>query len=689
MSDDEIRDLLDLGVQDPDSGDELTAEQLWTAGRRQRTRGRAWLGALGAVAAAASILGMVWAQGLAGGDAAPPPADETPDTVPGPTSEVDSGAHGEPFFARFEQANAEHAEQLSGASRPATPEDLQGTWVGPDTEVFVFEGNEFTATLGGCSVQRRTVALTPESRLRTVGLWEGADDVGECLPEQPLIPWGPALNEEPLLSLDGGTLVVSGLDGTTEEPRVQVALTLGQVDETGFNWADVPSATGVTPITLGNDFALSLSGDDDETLGSINLVMLEERPGIAAAAQNPDVEVIAYPGTCPQVMESSLRSDGVLLAGPPRPMPACTDGSAAILPPSEPSPAAVALLRSGPTVAFDGDTLVVSGTIPESLLEEAQGTPDDLSQTSEPEEDDATPAGTISIPNALGSSAVIVMSEGGWTPSGVLSPLVDEDATGRHWLPVDTEVVPPIVGDDVGGERGLTYDGTNWRVRECSIDVTVPGRLEDSILVATGDPVVVADPDPGAACVTPELMPDQWAEVLTSRPRLSTDGQILVLVGRTDDGPLAPVGMALLGDGVTDPRGGPTTVVTAEDLAAGLTEVPGEVAVEDIGVSDHLDLQPGHTTTLSLQDGIVSLDVGCDEPLRGPAWFSQIGPDDDRWQLTAALPQEPACAGPDQAAGEAELWRQMLAQGTFLHHFGDYVIVDAMVDAEWASAGGS
>src|SRR5690606_19712064 len=65
MSDDEIRDLLDRGVQDPDASEELTAEQLWSAGRRRRTRGRAWIGGLGAAAAAASILGVVWAQGLA------------------------------------------------------------------------------------------------------------------------------------------------------------------------------------------------------------------------------------------------------------------------------------------------------------------------------------------------------------------------------------------------------------------------------------------------------------------------------------------------------------------------------------------------------------------------------------------------------------------------------------------------
>lgn len=686
MSDEEIRELLDLGVREPDS-DGLSAEQLWTAGRRQRNRGRAWLGGLGAAAAAASILGIVWAQGLAGGDAAPPPAD----TTPGPTVEVESGARGEPFFARFDRSDADPSQPLSGTSVAATLEDLQGTWRGAYGERLVVEEDQVILAITNCESVRSSGTVSADGQLSASEWSFSTADGPDCeQPDPAMTNWMSALMQSPQISLDGETLIVSGLDGTTDEPRVQVSLTLGQIDETGFNWADVPTATDVTPITLGNDFALSLSGGDDRTLGSINLVMLDEQPGIAAAAQNPDIEVIGYPGTCPQVMESSLRSDGVLLAGPPSPMPACTDGSAAILPPSEPSPAAVALLRSGPTVGFEGDTLVISGMIPEALLAEPAPPIDGTTPTSGPEVGE-TATGTISIPNVIGSSTVVVMSEGGWDPSGVLTPLRHEEAVGRHWLPVNTQAVPPIVGDDVGGERGLTFDGTNWRVRECGIDVTVPGRLEDSVLVATGDPVVVPDPDPGAACVFPGLMPDEWASVLTSRPRLSTDGSILVLVGRTDDGPLEPVGMALLGDGVSDPSGGPTRAVTAEELAAGLTELPRDVAIEDIGVSDHLDLQPGHSTTLTLQDGMVALDVGCGELLRGPAWFSQVGHEDERWQLTAALPQEPDC-GADTgraAAGEAELWRQMLAQGAFVHHFGDYVIVDAMVDAVWAGAGSS
>lgn len=318
---------------------------------------------------------------------------------------------------------------------------------------------------------------------------------------------------------------------------------------------------------------------------------------------------------------------------------------------------------------------------------------EDATQTSEPTpDDDATPTGTISIPNALGSSRVVVLSEGGWDPSGELTPLTQDDAVGGHWLPVDTTTEPPQVGDDVNGDRGLTYDGTTWRFRECGIDVRVPGLLENSLLVATGEPVIMPDPDPGAACVTPELMPEEWVDLLTHEPRLSTDGALLVLSGRTGTAPLAPVGLALLGEGVTDPTGGPTRAVTAEDLAAGLTEVPADVAIGDIGVSDHLDLQPGHATTLSVSDGILTLDVGCPAPLRGPAWFSEADPELGTWQLTAALPKEPSCAGPGTsgaAAGDAELWRQMLAQGVFLHHFGDYVILDGKADEAWAGADGS
>jgi len=142
------------------------------------------------------------------------------------------------------------------------------------------------------------------------------------------------------------------------------------------------------------------------------------------------------------------------------------------------------------------------------------------------------------------------------------------------------------------------------------------------------------------------------------------------------------VGMAFLADGDDDPQGGPTAPVTLEDLAAGLVEVSGDVAVQDVGVSDVRDPQPGHATRLSVEDGVVSIDVGCAEPLRGPAWFSHVGPEDTAWQLTAALPTEPDCAG--AAADDAELWRQLLAHGAFLHRFGDYVIVDVWADPELA-----
>ena len=258
MSDDEIRDLLDLGVQEPAGGDALSAEQLWSAGRRQRNRGRAWLGGLGAAAAAASLLGIVWAQGLAGGDAAPPPSDETPDTMPSPSPTVDGGedARGEPFFARFESADSEPAAQLSGASRPATLEDLQGTWHGPFGELFGFDGDTFTVDTGAPCHEggSQQVEVSPEGRLLVADgiAWEqvdcSADDEGR-------VGWRYALQQEPLLSMDGGTLIISGLDGTSDDPRVPVALTLASSEpfDSPSVWRDTSAQTGVSPIELGED----------------------------------------------------------------------------------------------------------------------------------------------------------------------------------------------------------------------------------------------------------------------------------------------------------------------------------------------------------------------------------------------------------------------------------------------------
>lgn len=962
MSDEEIRDLLDLGVDDVGADGGAPAQDLWAAGRRQRNRGRAWLGGLGAAAAAAGILGIVWGQGLVGGDTAPePPADSTTDALPGPVVDADS-ARGEPFLAVFHRAETEPPEQLSGASVPATLEDLQGTWQGPDGEVFVFDTDQLTATFGGCSVARGTVELTPESRLHRAGLWEGSEDVGECSAEQPVVPWGAALNQEPMLSLDGETLLISGLDGTTEEPRVHVALTLGPVGENGLIWADVPSQTGVTPIELGGDFQLVVSAVDRTSfLSDITAVTLGEMPGIAQAAQegreilvNPgtcpitmetslrsdrillagapsplascgsrlppaepspavleflrsgptvglagdtliitgtipeslldsstpplddfsatgrpyferfepagaeaaqelsgasvpatledlqgtwtgryeerfsfngdtfivdtgppcheggshpveitpegrllvldanwwdvmdcspseedrtvwrealwhqpmlsldggtliisgldgidgeprvpvaltlgqvsrtgpsfgppslswadvpartgvtpialgldfalvtpegsdspgltniyelllenrtgaaqnaqgdEIEFVGDPGTCPLAMESSLRSDGTLLAGAAEPYSPCATGSDAPLPSAEPPAGVIALLRSGPTVSFDGDTMVITGTIPESLLEPTDPTTDTGTGTGT-----ETPTYRDDIPLVVGTPRVVLMSEGRWEPSGELTPLTAAGAEGRRWFQVDNDRPGPALPGGPG--YGLDFDGSAAHVRECSVDVTVPGNLRDGVFVATGEPQWVNDPDPGLDCPVP-VYTDEWVQILTSEPRMSTDGEILVIAGGADDVRLEPVGMALQSASTEESNDEPGPQIGLDGLAAGLVEVPVDQAFGE-GISDLRDAQPDHTTTLSVTDGIVSVDVGCDEPLRGPAWYSYVGPEDIHWQLTAAVADAPDCEG--AAADDAELWRQMLANGIFLFPLEGQWLVDSWAD---------
>ncbi|MCK0113023.1 hypothetical protein MWU75_12810 [Ornithinimicrobium sp. F0845] len=700
MSDDEIRDLLDLGLDDDDPqgsgargtrpGAHLSAEQLWSAGRRQRTRGRAWFGGVGAAAAAASILGIVWAQGLAGGEAGPPPpADGTSDTVPGPTVEVDDAGRGEPYFARFESIYAEHAEQLSGSSRPATLEDLQGTWDGPHGELLVVEDEQVILTIANCQTIRSSGTVTVDGRL-SADEWEMSQADGpDCVEPDPAMPhWSAIITRQPLVSMDGGTLIISGLDGTTDEPRVYVAMSLGPVDETGFAWADVPSETGVTPLTLGRDVQLLTSGTGDATaLQSISEIGLEDRPGASAAAQGGDVEALGYPGTCPLQLESSLRSDGVLLVGEPAPFVACAADSDAPLPSAEPSPAVLALLRSNPTVAFTDDTMVISGTIPESMLTDTPPPVDDTAPTSDPPVESAdptddgtggqTPTYRDDIPLVLGTPTVVVMSEGEWAPTGELTPLTEEAATGRRWLPVTTESDPPDAGADPIGDRGLSFDGTTWRIRDCGIDVRVRGWLQDGVLTQTGEPEIVDNPDPGAACVSPRY-PEDWAAMLTGEPYLAVDGDILVISTRLGDGiQLEPVGMALAPQGEAPPNAEMVRPVEVEDLAAGLVEVPGQEAAYDIGVSDARDPRPGHSTTIGWEDGAITVDVGCAEPLTGPAWLSPS--EHNQSVLRAALPEVPeACAG--AAADDAELWRQLLAHGATLHHFADHVILDAWAD---------
>lgn len=676
MSDEEIRDLLDLGVEDLELGPRIEAGDTWSAGRRIRTR-RSWGVGLGAVAAAATIVGVVWSQGL-GGDVAPqPPADGTltgptllgTPTDTEPTTETESTeSRGEPFFAQFERDGSQAPSPLSGASEPATLEDLQGTWRGPHDETFTINGTTLTVDTGPPCHDGgpHTVELTADGRL--VLLETDGWEVMECSADaEGRTDWRSALRQEPLFSLDGETLLISGLDGTTEETRVPASLTVEAVDEAGLVWEDsAPQGEGAHQeeggsLALGEDFQLMASGDaEDLTLHSISDLNLES------------------PGLCGQVLVSSLRSDGVLLAGAPEPWPVCTEGEDA-LPPAEPSPTVVALLRGSPTVAFEDGTMTISGTVPQSLQDSpTTRPPDDDSATSEPPEEGGQEHPVSGdLPESADAPQVAVLSEGEWAPTGQLAPLTAEEATGRRWLPVSTLSGSPEVGIDPNGDRGLSFDGSSWRIRDCGVDITVAGGMEDGVLVTAGAPVVVPDPDPGATCTGP-LMSDHWGNILTGEPRVSTDGQILVISGVTGPVAVEPAGLALAPEGLQAPQGGPTTVVTAEDLAAGLQEVPGDTAAQDVGVSDVRDPQPEHATTLSLEGGVVTVDVGCAEPLQGPAWFSHVGPAEVNWQLTAALPGAPECDG--AAAQDAELWRQMLAQGAFLHHFGDYVIVDSTAD---------
>lgn len=675
MSDEEIRDLLDLGAADYQFGPPIEADETWAAGRRIRTR-RSWGVGLGAVAAAA-LVGVVWTQGLGGGDVAPPPPEPADGTLTGPVptltdteSETGTGtteARGEPFFAQFQRAGTEAPFQLSGASEPATAEDLQGTWNGPHGERLVVQDDQVILTMTNCESVRSSGPVTVEDGELTVDEWESRTaDGSDCASADPaMTAWTSALQEAPSVSLDGETLLISGFDGTSDEARVPASLTLGATDEAGFIWEDRESQSEVAPLTLGDDFQLMVSGDGDESgLTSIADLNLES------------------PQMCGQVMTSSLRSDGVLLAGAAAPWPVCSEGEDA-LPPAEPPRAVVALLQSGPTVTFEDGVMVITGTVPESLLEQdLEFVPDDTTATTEPptppDEETEDPPASDAAPGPTGPSALVVMSEGSWEPSGELSPLTDGLAVDRRWLPVSTDSQPPEVGADPSGDRGLSFDGTTWRIRDCGVDISVDGAIENGRLLARGEPDVVPDPDPGAACVF-SLTPEDWVSILTGEPLLRTDGEILVVQGEVEDADQVPVGMAFLPDGASDPSVGPVSSVTPEDLAAGLTETPAA----DIGVSDIRDPQPDHDTALSVQDGMVTVDVGCDEPLRGPAWFSQVGPEEFTWQLTAALSIEPDCA--DAAKEDALLWQQMLAEGVFLHHSGDYVILDSM--AEPAPAG--
>lgn len=319
--------------------------------------------------------------------------------------------------------------------------------------------------------------------------------------------------------------------------------------------------------------------------------------------------------------------------------------------------------------------MVITGTVRESLLDQATAPPADTTATSEPPEAGGEdPPVSGDQPVMVGTPQLILMSEGRWEPTGELTPLTAEETEGRRWFQVEDDRPGPTLPGGPG--YGLDFDGSSVHVRFCGVDVTVAGSVQDGLFRDSGGVDVVDDPDPGIDC--PSLLaPTEWVQVLTNEPRMSTDGEILVISGGVGDVQLEPVSMAMSLQGTptsTDPIG---LRLTPEALAMGLAELPESEALSE-GLDDVRDPQPEHTTILSVEDGVVRVDVGCSEPLQGPVWYSHVGPEDVHWQLTAALPEAPDCAG--SAAADAELWRQMLAHGVFLFPFEGNRIVDSWAE---------
>lgn len=371
MTEQQIRELFDLGVEDAVDGDvEGVIDQTWNAGRRERRRGMAWAGAAVAGVAAAAIGFAVWGPGILDSDAVRTP--EPAQTFEGSLDTL----RGAPYAVSF--VRGEHipqplppsgtAGQVSGRAEAATLEDLQGRWTSEDRVWFEVDGDRFTLT-ARCETVSGTVSLS-ESGVLTSAEWDTEEGAGldcdgpdEDGPGHPTAGWSMALANDPVLSLDGEVAVMSGLSvGTAEdEERVHVAMTLepagtptGLTEVTDLVWTDTDARTGVTPVRLGEDLLLVLSGGVDSDQRFISEVIVEERSQATADERN----------LCPYQYATTLRSDDtlVVLADQGR-----FTGCDPEVPAVQVDPVVHALLTGLPTVSIEQETMIISGTVPAGL----------------------------------------------------------------------------------------------------------------------------------------------------------------------------------------------------------------------------------------------------------------------------------------------------------------------------------
>lgn len=381
MTSQRIRDLFELGADDARDLD--LVDLAWSGGQRVRRRRMALAGTLvGGAAAAATVTAVLLGSG----------APEQPEPAPpAPTSTADAVAPaGTPVLLALTTSGSE--PEWSGRSSPASEQEVIGTtwqvdslgkWFGDGQAdfgpaigevTFRHDGTGF-AVRGPCLEMTAPGRLADAGRLDVTGEWTVAIDEGgegSCASnaEDDSEAWRQLFAQGPILSRDGETLLLAGLDGVVDSSdglHVEVSLTLQRGSAAGGDQGSSPwgSASGGWTDVAGP------TGADREH----GVLVLGDGVALSLEAREGSVPFMTLVGSCGGnlLIPAGLRSDGVLLVGgtgtyaadcpreaTPEEVEALAEAESVILP----------LLLSFPSVAVDGEEMVITGRIPAGRVPE-------------------------------------------------------------------------------------------------------------------------------------------------------------------------------------------------------------------------------------------------------------------------------------------------------------------------------
>lgn len=156
----------------------------------------------------------------------------------------------------------------------------------------------------------------------------------------------------------------------------------------------------------------------------------------------------------------------------------------------------------------------------------------------------------VSLPPTVPFPDLVLLGpDGAGVPSGEVTAMDESALVDTRWRVLDPTnlLLPYYEASDL--LVSMVFDGDRWSVRDCGLDMSAPGRVEDQRVLITGEWEAVPDPDPGASCAH-AANSGGWKEFLDAGPAIGSSGDALLLSrtaleGPLDAGTLMPVPVAV------------------------------------------------------------------------------------------------------------------------------------------------